>query len=226
MKKNIIYFIGILLCVTYNINAEVFQHLDTWEVYDDARMPSGLSFNSETQLIASAGGATSRDKIVFLNSTGAVTKSFGSHGTGNGEFNWPAYIAIDPDDRIWVTDNFNHRLQIFDSTGAFLFTFGSQGNGTNQFDRPRALTFDGWDLYVTDDKNYRVQKFHVSGENVNWVTNWGEQGPFSGQFGNQDSFETPIGGIDVKGTNVFVVDGGNNRIQIFDTDGNFLRIFV
>ena len=50
------------------------------------------------------------------------------------------------------------------------------------------------------------------------VLSWGESGSGPGQF-NQ-----PIG-IVVVGDEVFVSDAGNNRIQVFDQEGNFLREF-
>ena len=37
-------------------------------------------------------------------------------------------------------------------------------------------------------------------------------------------FEQPIG-IAIAGNEVFVSDAGNNRIQVFDRDGRFLRLF-
>ena len=85
MKKNTIYFIGILLCITFsfNANAKVFQHLDSWDVYDTARMPSGLAINSQNQLIVSAGSGSTYDKIVVFDSTGGEVRTFGAHGTGN-----------------------------------------------------------------------------------------------------------------------------------------------
>jgi len=47
---------------------------------------------------------------------------------------------------------------------------------------------------------------------------WGEKGSATGQF-NEPT------GITVKGTEVFVSDGRNHRIQVFDLDGTILRQF-
>ena len=215
------YIIGILLCITFNFNtnAEVFQHLDSWDVYDTARMPSGLAIlPPNNDIVVSAGGGTTYDKIVVFNSTGGVVRTFGSHGTGNSEFNWPAYVEVQgKSSRIWVTDCFNNRLQVFDSTGAFLFTYGSIGSNAGEFNQPRGITTDKGKGYITEHKNYRVQKLNATTPAS--ITSWGSLGPFNGQFGNPiGANNTPIGGIDVKGTNVFVVDGANWRVQVFDTD--------
>jgi DNA-binding beta-propeller fold protein YncE len=48
-------------------------------------------------------------------SEGAYLLQFGSAGSGPGEFNQPANIAIDSADNIYVADSLNHRVQKFDS---------------------------------------------------------------------------------------------------------------
>jgi len=45
---------------------------------------------------------------------------FGSHGTGDGEFDHPTGVAVDKDGIIYVTDYKNDRLQIFDADGSFI----------------------------------------------------------------------------------------------------------
>ena len=52
---------------------------------------------------------------------------FGSGGTGYGEFNYPAGVAVDSANNIVVADSFNGRIQVFDSSGNFLRKFGSIG---------------------------------------------------------------------------------------------------
>ncbi len=51
-----------------------------------------------------------------------------------------------------------------------------------------------------------------------FVQAWGQRGQGPGQF------ENPIG-IAFSQNEIFVSDSGNNRIQVFDRDGNFIRQF-
>ena len=61
-----------------------------------------------------------------------IVTTFGSLGTGDGQFTSPRGSAVDSTDRIIVADFQNHRVQVFDSSGNFLFTFGSQGSAIGQ----------------------------------------------------------------------------------------------
>ncbi len=63
------------------------------------------------------------------------------------------------------------------------------------------------------------QMFPLSKEpGYRFVLSWGESGSGIGEF------KEPIG-IEISGNEVFVSEGGNNRIQVFDLTGNFLRTF-
>jgi sugar lactone lactonase YvrE len=46
-------------------------------------------------------------------------KSWGTKGSGPGEFNTPHSIAIDRQDNVYVGDRANHRIQVFDTDGNF-----------------------------------------------------------------------------------------------------------
>jgi sugar lactone lactonase YvrE len=46
-------------------------------------------------------------------------KSWGSKGTGPGQFVIPHAIAIDAQDNVYVGDRTNHRIQVFDTEGTF-----------------------------------------------------------------------------------------------------------
>src|SRR5687767_7696022 len=49
--------------------------------------------------------------------------SWGQKGEGKGEFRSPIGIAIDKDDRVYVTEFHNNRVQKFDGEGKFLASF-------------------------------------------------------------------------------------------------------
>ncbi len=150
--------------------------------------------------------------------------SWGSNGTGDGQFASPRNLAVAPDGRIYVADSGNHRIQVFDKDGNFLFKWGSSGTGNSQFNEPWGITVnkDGF-VFVTDTWNHRVQVFTAKGE-------------FARQFGmfanaqsnpdvDTDKFWGPRGlATDAEG-NVYVSDTGNKRIQKFSADGKLLHAF-
>ena len=51
-------------------------------------------------------------------------------GNGPGEFNRPEGLCVDKQDRLYVADSCNHRIQIFDPQGKFLRTYGKAGRGS------------------------------------------------------------------------------------------------
>jgi len=73
----------------------------------------------------------------------------------------PLGVAVDSAGRVYVTDEGNSRVQVFDSTGAYLTTIGGAwGMNTGQMISPSGIALDrAGNVYVTDRDNHRVQKF-------------------------------------------------------------------
>lgn len=87
----------------------------------------------------------------------------GSLVIGDGQFNDPTRIAIDGSGKIYVTDQDNDRIQIFDSSGHFLYKFGSSGSDSGQFANPVGIAVDeSGNIYVADQNNARVQVFNLN----------------------------------------------------------------
>ena len=62
-----------------------------------------------------------RNRIVKFAPDGQVLASWGSGGTGDGQFTGFTSVAIDPvNNRVYVADSMNGRMQVFDSNGKFL----------------------------------------------------------------------------------------------------------
>ena len=86
----------------------------------------------------------------------------------------------------------------------------------------RQVTDVAWDAaenaYISDGYiNSRIAKIDKGG---NWLMSWGEPGDKPGQFHTPHSIATDAAG------NVYVADRGNDRIQVFDGNGKFLRQIV
>jgi tripartite motif-containing protein 71 len=161
---------------------------------------------------------------------GQYMLKFGSRGNGEGQFSSPWGIAVDRvRGYVYVVDSANFRVQKFDPTGEFIMSWGSFGTGDGQFYFARGIAVDPADgaVYVVDMGNHRIQKFDTS-TNVlpQLITKWGGGiGPghaSSPQAQEAGQFRSPWG-IAVDGTgDVYITDTGNQRVQKFDREGNFI----
>ena len=139
---------------------------------------------------------------------------FGTTGTEDGNFTWPNSLAVDRDGDVYVSDEWLHRITVFDPEGNFRYKWGVQGTGDGQWDRPAGIAFDGDDnLLAVDSLNHRIQKFTKDGK---FLAKWGGPGKGEGQFDSPWSIT-----VDGSG-NVYVADWRNDRVQKFTGDGEFL----
>ena len=67
---------------------------------------------------------------------------WGRLGDGAGEFSRAEGLAIDAQDRIYVADSCNHRIQIFSADGKFLRAYGKAGSGAGEFSYPYDIQVD------------------------------------------------------------------------------------
>lgn len=138
-------------------------------------------------------------------------------GTGDGQFAWPVAMAFDSQDRLYITDEYHHRISIFDTAGTFLGKWGIPGHAAGELNGPAGLALNADDhIYIADQHNHRIQKFTADGT---YLLQWGEAGTGPGQF------NLPWGvAVDTQGQ-VYVADWRNDRIQKFTADGQFLASF-
>ncbi len=138
-------------------------------------------------------------------------------GEGDEQFKWPVAMAFDSQDRLYITDEQNHRVSIFDASGTFLAKWGRAGRGDGEFDGPAGIAIDRDDhVYVVDQNHHRVQKFTADGA---YLLQWGAEGAGNGQF------NLPWGiCVDTQGA-VYVADWRNDRIQKFTADGQFVASY-
>ena len=140
--------------------------------------------------------------------------SWGSLGTGDGEFNLCVDAAVDASGRVYVTDMLNQRVQVFSGDGTFLFKWGAYGQNAGEFQNPYAIDLDAdGNVYVLEQIGNRVQKFSESGE---FVLMWGADGSLPGEF------SLPTGIAVGPGGTVYVADNGNGRVQRFTAGGDFM----
>ncbi len=166
----------------------------------------------------------------FDGKLGGYLMKFGSRGNAEGQFSSPWGIACDRvRGYIYVVDSANFRVQKFDANGEFIMQWGSFGANDGQFYFPRGVAVDSTDggVYVVDMGNHRIQKFDTS-TNVlpQLITKWGGgigPGHASDPRAQEPGQLRSPWGIVVDGQgDVYVSDTGNQRVQKFDREGNFI----
>src|SRR5215813_7403419 len=198
----------------YRVNIRFGEEPDT--------MPAGWKFGRVSAVATDVQGQVyvfqrgpKADPIIVFDSSGKYLRSW-----GRGMFGNPHGLRIDRDGNVWVTDNGDHQVMKFDRDGKRLLTLGIKGKaGTDPktFNRPTDIAFtpDMKYFYVSDGYgNSRVVKFTIDGK---YVLDWGKKGTKPGEFNTPHSVA-----VDSHGT-VYVSDRENNRIQIFDPNGKYLR---
>ncbi|HEY9172665.1 MAG TPA: 6-bladed beta-propeller, partial [Verrucomicrobiae bacterium] len=129
----------------------------------------------------------------------------GKAGTEPGEFNRPEGLAVDAQDRLYVADSCNHRIQVFSADGRFLRSFGKAGSGLGELSYPYDVAVDpAGKVFVCEFGNSRIQVFDPNGQAAEII---GGPGAEPGRFANPWSIA-----LDSRG-NLYVADSQNHRVQ-------------
>lgn len=175
--------------------------------------------------------ATTKDERIYVLNRGAggicrvgivnleedYLGELGSFGDKDGQFKLPVSIALDSQGQVHVTDEYHHRVSVFDSSGKFLRKWGNYGTGLGQLNGPAGITIDSQDrVYIANQHSNRVEVFTAEGR---YLASWGEPGKGNGQF------NMPWGVCVDSHGNVYVADWRNDRIQKFTSEGNFLAAY-
>lgn len=168
--------------------------------------PSGLAIDKARQRLYVA-DTPSHDVKVFDLEKRAVLKTIGERGDQNGEFNYPAFVAVDKAGRLYVTDALNSRIQVFDLDGRFLMAFGKKGDGTGDLSAPKGVGVDSeGHIYVADADFDNLQIFDEKGRLLLFL---GSSGQAAGKFW------LPTGLFVDDRDRIYVADSYNKRVQIF-----------
>ncbi|MEC9416886.1 MAG: 6-bladed beta-propeller, partial [Thermoproteota archaeon] len=174
--------------------------------------PQHLAFDSENNIYVTDLG---NSRVQKFDSTGNFLAEWGNRGSNDGEFGYPTGIAVS-NEFVFVVDNKNHDVQKFTLDGEFISKWGGFGKDAGFFKSPRGMTIsDDEFVYVVDSGNARIQKFTLDGE---YVSNFGQSGKLGGNF------VTPVD-LAINSDKIYVTDPNQNKIIVFDLDGNFEKIF-
>ena len=115
---------------------------------DEFNMPSSVLVAPNGDIFVGDGhGGESNARILKFSQDGTFITTWGTQGTGPGEFETPHGLAMDASGRLFVGDRGNNRIQIFDQDGTFLEEW-------RQFGRPSGIFIDQDDmLYVADHQS-------------------------------------------------------------------------
>jgi sugar lactone lactonase YvrE len=182
---------------------------------------AAVAFDSRGHLFVLTRGAQA---FFEFDPNGAFVRAFGdkmftrSHG-----------LRIDAENNLWATDVGAHVVYKLNPKGEILLTLGTRGEagewneaaGSRKLNQPNdvAIAANG-DVFVVQGHtpgpkgDARVLKFDKSGR---FLTSWGGKGKEPGQFDVAHG-----AAIDAKGL-LWVMDRENQRIQVFQQDGTFVR---
>ena len=132
----------------------------------------------------------------------------------------------DPEKHVWIIDDQLHMIYRFTYDGVLEHSKGTpgvRGRSPDTFDRPTDIAWlpDGT-YFITDGYGgTRVIKY---GPDDQFIKDWG-QAPVDPANPGPNEFNT-VHSIAISADNrLFVVDRGHERMQVFDTDGNFLDMW-
>ena len=133
-------------------------------------------------------------------------------------FGWINGLAIDDDDRLFVSDGKMHRVMIFNAKHEI------ESQITEGLQDPVGLALDTTNrfLYVVDTQQDQVIVYDADSLKLLRRIGTGGRNHFLTTPGD---FGAPQGVAVDKDGDVYVTDTLNNRVEIFDADGNFISLF-
>jgi DNA-binding beta-propeller fold protein YncE len=178
--------------------------------------------------------------VLEFDQAGNLVGYWGGPGQG---YEWPESnhgITVDSKGNVWIGSEGSTDTQIlkFDRSGKFLLQVGNQGkhNGSNDLEnfwRPTKIYEDpaANEVYVADGYNNR-RVVVLDRDTGKYKRHWGAYGnkPDDGKVDAYDPAGPPakqfhtVHCVDVsKDGFVYVCDRGNDRVQVFRTDGTFVK---
>ncbi|KAI8492447.1 hypothetical protein Bbelb_299000 [Branchiostoma belcheri] len=146
--------------------------------------------------------------------------TFGGKGREPGKFEHNYGVAVSADNKIFITDWFNNRIQIFDMNGTYLRLFPTVVPGGSRELFPYSLAFDvdpGY-LWVLGSKTYAIKK-------GGYVVQYSREGQpikkFDVQFNFMSSLSEPVIAVDARHNKVIVAEG--DTIMMFHPNGSLYR---
>jgi len=242
----------LLLLALLSLLAPAFAQTSTPEipfetVPDFFKYPSDMNFGELSSV-----AVNSKGHVFILSRSNSMGNVFGGRATQLFEFDEKGQfireigkgvygfafghgVRVDRDDNVWVVDKGTNMVMKFNQTGHVTMALGRREEATDQheypdrtkasvqvngmFNQPTDVAWDSvGNIFISDGYvNSRVAKYDKTGA---WVKSWGQRGFAPGEFNLPHNIAVD------SSDRVYVADRANGRIQVFDTDGKFLKQIV
>jgi DNA-binding beta-propeller fold protein YncE len=185
----------------------------------ELREPCGIAVNSKGSIYVAdtfytldPNGGLPWGRIQKFDDDGSFDMVLPKPEEGSADFFGPRAVAVDPSDRVWVSDTGNHRLVLYGADGKFLKSLGQKGKGNLEFNEPFGIAFDGQgNAYVADRLNFRIQ---VIGKDLAFQRAFKVDG-----WENVQINQEPYLAIDPAKGLLYVSDPTKNRVLVYGLDG-------
>ena len=243
-------FAWLMLFASFSFAQQSVPEIPFDSVPDFLKLPPGMNFGEVPGVAVNSKGHV----FVFSRSNSAGGPAYGPAAAqlfefgpdgkflreiGKGLYAWSEAhtVRIDKDDNIWAIDKGSDMVIKFNQAGRVIMTFGRRSESADErakpwehpdpplppvdglFRQPTDVTWDSeGNIYISDGYvNSRIAKYDKNGD---WVKSWGDKGTGPGQF------RIPHAMVADRDNHIYVGDRTNRRIQVFDTEGKFLRMFT
>lgn len=203
---NALYKITTPGAAPYHIAGGAATILRTEQPYDLKSVPLGLAVSSSGVLYETSSNTNS----VFILDTqnGRPTRNL-FDALEPGSFSTPTKIVVSTDGNVYVNDQYNSRIQVFDRYGNFRFMFGSSGGiGSGRILNAYSLGIDANSIYVVDYSRL-ISRFD-----------------YAGNFIDSKAFPPSAGAAFTVDENFFYVTYPNDRIELFDKSWNLAKTIM
>jgi DNA-binding beta-propeller fold protein YncE len=195
-------------------------------VADIFKLPAGINFGP-----CSAVAVNAQNHILVFNRSEQALMEFDQDGNhlrslARGVFTNPHGLRIDKQGNIWATDTQAHLVFKMNAEGRIQMVLGAPGRATDWhpaghlrcFNEPNDVAFGPQgEIYVSQGHGKGESLVHKFSPNGDHIKTWGGEGTAAGQFNQPHSVVVNAKGL------LYVADRSNQRIQVFDADGNYLR---
>ena len=185
-------------------------------------------FDDNTFFVVSRGWDTKpteqiHDSYKRIGKVGLDQHHFGDFARN--EFTWPSGITKSKNGTIFISDEFENLIKLFDPNKIVPYpefsletesigSWGKFGKNPGEFNTPWGITLDdNQNIYVADWGNNRVQKFDPQGK---FIMTFGDENSNSGNLNHPADVA-----IDSE-NDVYVTDWGNKKVNIYEPNGEII----
>ncbi len=157
------------------------------------------------------------NRLVKINQSKEILRTVGRSGSNEGEFASQIIgLTVDSSGKLYVLSDC--KVYILDSNGGYLSSWGDCGAEEEKFTTPKGIVWDSFSdtIFISNYNKHNVQHFEKDGT---YISSFGTFGSGNGELNEPGGLTTDSTG------NVYVTDGSNHRVVVFDSNGVFMFNF-